>query len=167
MGWAQKFWYLITALIIANVAAGGYVFAKISEMMVSPEAEPLREAAICTVGVIILPPVVQVFGIWIFLPAISDVVLALAVTLIIVTILRIVGFKLTPWHTLGLGIAFWFGIKIFALFLVWWAGDACMSFVFNDANRIMNPLAMVGSAATPLILIKTIMWRIGLRGVTK
>lgn len=160
MGWMQKFWYFFMAALVVNVATVGYVQDKITAMFTSPAAEPLRDAGMCAVGAILLPPVVPVYGIYVFLPAISDVSIAIVLTLVIVTSLRLAGFKFGPWCTLSIGLFLWFLVKIFALALVYMAGDACLSFVFVEANQFMNPLAMMGTAISPLVLLKVILWKI-------
>jgi len=165
MGLYQKFWWIFAAVIVANVLAGGYVFDRIGTAMVSPEAEPLRKATTCAIGAIILPPVVQVYGVYVFLPAISDVMIAIVLTLVIVTILRIVGFDFRPLHTVLIGVGIWFLVKMTALVLVLMSGDECIAFVFTEADQFLSPMAALGTAVTPLLLWKTILWKIGMRRV--
>jgi len=115
-----------------------------SDMVTSPDAEPLRKATMCTIGAVILPPIYQVHGVYMFFPAISDVMIAIILTIVVVTILHIFGFGFKPWQNIVLGIGIWFIVKMAALALVLMSGDECTSFVFGMGGEFMNPLAAMG-----------------------
>jgi len=164
----NKLMFLLIGLALLNVVTHGYVYSQITQLVGSAETENIKRATICLTGIILLPPVIPIpfFGreIWLFVPALSDILAAAFFAMIILAALKLFSVKYTPLHAVLLCIGIWFSVKLFALFLVWISGPQCMSLLLYEQQTFMAAYA-VGSVISPVLFAKFLFWKYARRGL--
>ena len=143
MSLAKSVMIIIGLLVIANGILGGAVSDAVVEVATSDEKQEMRNTFYCLAGLVLYPPVKEVWGINIPIPSFDDIIIAGALTTTTLFLLHLI--KINNWKlAVGLFVAFWLSYRMFGLLLISFSGDGCQT-VMDDMASTMGSIAYVSS----------------------
>lgn len=135
---------LFALLIVANGIFQGAVKDAVIEIATSNEKQEMRNTLICLTGLMMYPPVKEVWGINIPIPSFDDVIIAGALTSAILFFLHMINRNLNWKHAVFIFVAIWFTYRMIGWGLITMSGDNCQS-VMADMEGTMMGIAAVAS----------------------
>ena len=143
MSLARSAMIIIGLLVIANGVLSGAVSDAVVEVATSDEKQEMRNTFYCLTGLMMYPPVKEVWGINIPIPSFDDIIIAGALTTTTLFLLHLI--KKNNWKfAVGLFVAFWLSYRMFGLILISFSGDGCQT-VMDDMASTMGSIAYVSS----------------------
>ena len=135
---------LFALLIVANGIFQGAVKESVIEIATSDEKQEMRNTFVCLMGLIMYPPVKEVWGINIPIPTFDDVLIAGGVTSAIVWGLHIINQKPDWRYLVGIFVILWLAYRMIGWALITMSGDNCQS-VMADMESTMIGIGAVAS----------------------
>ena len=141
---ARTVMIVIGLMVLANGLFGGAVSDAVMDVATSDEKQEMRNTFYCLAGLMMYPPVKDVWGINIPIPSFDDVVVAGALTSAVLFFLHLIKQDLNWKHAIGLFVAFWLAYRMIGLLLISLSGDGCQT-VMEDMASTMSSVAYVSS----------------------
>lgn len=129
---------VLALLIVANGLLQGAVQEKVVEIITSEEKQEMRNTFYCVAGLMLYPPVKEVWGINIPIPSLDDILITAALTSVILFFTHLINQKLNWKHAVGIFIIIWISIRLMGLLLITISGDDCQSIMDGTASTISS-----------------------------
>ena len=140
---ARSVMIVIGLMVIANGLFSGAVSDAVVDVATSDEKQDMRNTFYCLAGLMMYPPVKEVWGINIPIPSFDDIIIAGALTTTTLFFLHLI--KINNWKlAVGLFVAFWISYRLIGLMLISFSGDGCQA-VMDDMASTMGSIAYVSS----------------------
>ena len=152
MSLARSVIIIIGLMVLANGLFDGAVKDAVVEVATSDEKQEMRNTFYCLAGLVMYPPVKEVWGINIPIPSFDDIIIAGALTTTTLFFLHLI--KINNWKlAIGLFVAFWLSYRMFGLILISFSGDGCQT-VMDDMASTMSSIAYVSSILGLAVIYK-------------
>lgn len=141
---ARSIMIIIGLMVIANGVFGGAVSDAVVDVATSDEKQEMRNTFYCLAGLMMYPPVKEVWGINIPIPSLDDIIVAGALTTTVLFFLHLIKHDLNWKHAVGLFVLFWLAYRLTGLILISFSGDGCQT-VMDDMASTMSSVAYISS----------------------
>lgn len=138
-------------LVIVNGAMDGAVEDGINDFMFSDEKADMRNSAYCMAGLMIYPPTTEIFGVTFPAPSFDDIIIAGAITGVILFILSLIKRASPGWKgAILIFVVVWFLFKMFGWVLIQLSGSDCQATLSDMAgymDGLYSVMALAGMGA--------------------
>ena len=141
---ARSIMIIIGLMVIANGIFSGAVSDAVVDVATSDEKQEMRNTFYCLAGLMMYPPVKEVWGINIPIPSLDDTIVAGALTTTVLFFLHLIKRDLNWKHAVGLFVLFWLAYRLTGLILISFSGDGCQT-VMDDMASTMSSVAYISS----------------------
>ena len=144
MSIARSVMIVIGLMVIANGIFGGAVSDAVVDVATSDEKQEMRNTFYCLAGLMMYPPVKEIWGINVPIPSFDDIIVAGALTSAVLFFLHLIKHDLNWKHAVGLFVIFWLTYRMTGLLLISFSGDGCQT-VMDDMASTMGSIAYISS----------------------
>jgi hypothetical protein len=146
-------------LIVANGMLDGAVEEGLKDIATNEEKQELRNSLTCTAGLLMYPPVKNVWGVDVPIPSFDDLLFSFVITGVILFLMNLINLHQTWKAAVIIFVVVWFAFRLTGLLLIKTSGVGCED-AMQDMAGLLDGMYTLSALLGLGILYKVIKaWR--------